>query len=139
MRFNLFILLVLFLCHLTTQLNGQELERKAIQNGTFEISYNLGSTYILIIEDGNYTMTSESDELQTGDIKIDEDSFTLYSDEPEKRRILISSENDTPVRLPQCNWHELNRPNKRSSKFIVYSPGGIRIQCAKGKLRRLRN
>ena len=139
MRFNLFILSVLSLCHLTTQLNGQELERKAIQSGTFEISYNLGSTYILIIEDGRYTMTSESDELQTGNINIDEDSFTLYSDEPEKGRVLITSENETPVRLPPCNWHELKRPNKRSSKFIVYSPGGIRIQCAKGKLRRLRN
>ena len=139
MRFNLIPILFLFIFHLTTKLNGQELERTAIQDGTFRISYKLGSTYELVIKNGRYTRISESGEQQIGNIDINENSFNLYSDEHDNERVFISNENDTPVRLPPCNWHELKRPNKKSSKFIVYSPRGIRIQCAKGRLTRLKN
>jgi len=156
MRFHLLPLLTLLLCTIT-ELNGQVQETKAIKDGTYKISYKLGSGYELTIKGDRYTRVSDSGESQKGVISIDENSFTLYPDKPkiEKKmttsviKINRSGTNETQLiaknpisnllQLPPCNWHELNRPNRKSSKFIVYSLGGIRIQCARGRISRLRN
>ena len=155
MRFNLLLLLVLLICS-TAQVNGQEPENKAIRNGTYRINYKLGSTFELTIKDGRYQRLYDSGELQTGDININEDSFSLYPDEPkietesnankqsldnsqtDETDLIVKNPTSNPLRLPPCNWHELNRPNKKWSKFIVCSSGGIRIQCGKGRIKRLR-
>ncbi|NME71736.1 hypothetical protein [Flammeovirga aprica] len=154
MTHKLFGILILMLTN-SMLILGQINDRKVISNGIYRITYDDGEVVRLFINDSLYEMKSASQVVEKGSIDIDHQSFFLYADTEEDTTEFVFntvkqipvSKNGIPLEINVkgqalkgvgCNCYELEKPLTKSSRFVLYGNGGIRVTCRKGVITKIK-